>query len=112
MRPGIDVILDRIELDRHLQTASAVVTGEGSFDRQSLRGKAAVGVCRRAGAYGIPTFAVAGVSALTPAEARAAGFAGVCVLSDLEPDRERSMSRAAELLAAMGEKLARGWRRA
>jgi glycerate 2-kinase len=107
MQPGIDVILDRIELDRHLQTASAVVTGEGSLDRQSLRGKAAVGVCRRAGAYGVPTFAVAGVSALTPAEARAAGFAGIYTLTDLEPDPVRSMSQAAELLAAVSEKLAR-----
>ena len=107
MRPGIDIILDRVGLDRHLQTASAVVTGEGSLDRQSLRGKAAVGVCRRAGDYGIPTFAVAGVSALTPADARGAGFAGVYPLSDLEPDPSRSMSRAAELLAAVSEKLAR-----
>jgi glycerate kinase len=107
MQPGIDVILDRIELDRHLQGARAVVTGEGSLDRQSLRGKAAVGVCRRAEAYGVPTFAVAGVSALTPAEVRGAGFAGVRALSELEPDRERSMRRAAELLAAVTEKLAR-----
>jgi glycerate kinase len=107
MQPGIDVILDRIELDRHLQDACAVVTGEGSLDGQSLRGKAAIGVCRRAEVYGVPTFAVAGVSALTAAEARAAGFAGVYALSDVEPDRDRSMSRAAELLAMMGEKLAR-----
>jgi glycerate kinase len=107
MQPGIDVILDRIELDRHLQEACAVVTGEGSLDRQSLRGKAAIGVCRRASAYGIPTFAVAGISALAPDEAHAAGFAGVYALSDLEPDRERSMSQAAELLAVAGEKLAR-----
>ena len=49
MQPGIDVILDRIELDRHLQSARAVVTGEGSLDRQSLRGKAAVG-----GRVGVP----------------------------------------------------------
>jgi glycerate 2-kinase len=107
MQPGIDVIIDRIELDRHLQGARAVVTGEGSLDDQSLRGKAAIGVCRRADANGIPTFVVAGVSALTTAEARAAGFAGVYTLSDLEPDRERSMSRAAELLAEVAEKLAR-----
>jgi glycerate kinase len=107
MQPGIDVMLDRVELDRHLQEACAVVTGEGSLDRQSLRGKAAIGVCRRASAYRIPTFAVAGISALTPDEAQAAGFAGVYALSDLEPDRERSMSRAAELLAVAGEKLAR-----
>jgi len=107
MQPGIDVILDRIELDRHLQTASAVVTGEGSLDRQSLRGKAAVGVCRRAGGYGVPTFVVAGVSALTPLDVRAAGFADVFALTDLEPDPARSMSQAAELLAAVSEKLAR-----
>jgi glycerate kinase len=107
MQPGIDVILDRIELDRHLQTASAVVTGEGSLDCQSLHGKAVVGVCRRAGGYGVPTFAVAGVSALSPADVRAAGFADVFALSDLEPDPARSMSRAAELLAEVSEKLAR-----
>jgi glycerate 2-kinase len=107
MQPGIDVILDRIELDRHLQEACAVVTGEGSLDRQSLRGKAAIGVCRRASAYGIPTFVVAGISALAPDEAHTAGFAGVYALSDLEPSRERSMSQAAELLAVVGEKLAR-----
>jgi glycerate 2-kinase len=107
MQPGIDVILDRVELDRYLQEACAVVTGEGSLDRQSLRGKAAIGVCRRASAYGIPTFAVAGISALAPDEAHAAGFAGVYALSDLEPDRERSMSQAAELLAVAGEQLAR-----
>jgi glycerate kinase len=83
------------------------VTGEGSLDRQSLRGKAAVGVSRRASTYGVPTFVVAGVSALTPAEAREAGFADVSALSDLEPDPARSMSHAAELLAAVSEKLAR-----
>jgi glycerate 2-kinase len=107
MQPGIDVIIDRIELDRHLQGARAVVTGEGSLDRQSLRGKAAVGVSRRASTYAVPTFAVAGVSALTPAEAREAGFADMYALSDVEPDPVRSMSHAAELLAAVSERLAR-----
>jgi glycerate kinase len=107
MQPGIDVIIDRIELTRNLVGARAVVTGEGSLDRQSLRGKAAIGVRRRASAHGVPTFAVAGVSALTPAEVREAGFAGVYALSDVEPDTARSMSHAAELLAAVSERLAR-----
>src|SRR5689334_5441256 len=106
MRPGIDVIIDRIELDRHLSCACAVVTGEGSLDRQSLRGKAAIGACGRAGTHGVHTFTVAGVSALTPAEANGAGFAGVYTLSDLEPDPVRSMSHAAELLTKVGERLA------
>ena len=106
MQPGIDVIIDRIELDRHLLGACAVITGEGSLDRQSLRGKAAIGVCRRASTHGVPTFAVAGVTTLTPGEANAAGFAGVYALSDLEPDPARSMTHAAELLTKVGERLA------
>ena len=107
MRPGIEVILDLIELDKHLLGACAAVTGEGSLDHQALRGKGAVGVSRRAGAYGVPTFAVAGVSTLAPVEANTAGLAGVYALSDLEPDRQRSISRAGELLALATERLTR-----
>lgn len=105
MRPGIDVIVEHVELDRHLQNARAVLTGEGSFDQQSLRGKAVMGVCRRATAPGVPTFAVVGVSALASHEARAAGFADVYPLSDLEPHTARSIAGAAELLAMTTERL-------
>jgi glycerate kinase len=107
MRPGIEVILDVVELDKHLAGACAAVTGEGSLDHQSLRGKAAVGICRRAGAHGVPTYAVAGVSTLAAAEATTAGLAGVYSLSDLEPDRLQSISRAGELLALATQRLTR-----
>ena len=107
MRPGIELILDLIGLDRHLAGARGTLTGEGSLDQQSLRGKAPVGVCRRASRRHVPTFAVAGVSTLSPAEARAAGFAGVRMLRDVEPDPERSIRRAAALLTAVSEQLAR-----
>jgi glycerate kinase len=109
MRAGIEVILDLIELDRHLLGACAAMTGEGSLDHQSLRGKAAVGVSRRAGTHGVPTFAVAGVSTLDPVEVDTAGLAGVYALSDLEPDRQRSISRAGELLTLATERLTREW---
>jgi glycerate 2-kinase len=109
MRAGIEVILDLIELDKHLVGACAAMTGEGSLDHQSLRGKAAVGVSRRAGTHGVPTFAVAGVSTLDLAEVETAGLAGVYALSDLEPDRQRSISRTGELLALATERLTREW---
>jgi glycerate kinase len=107
MRPGIELILDLIELDRHLASARAALTGEGSLDQQSLRGKAPVGVCRRAGARRVPTFAVAGVSTLNPAEAHTVGFAGVYTLRNTEPDERRSLRRAAALLTTVTEQLAR-----
>jgi glycerate kinase len=105
MRPGIELILDLVDLDRHLVDARAAITGEGSLDHQSLRGKAAVGVSRRAGAHGIPTYAVAGVSTLPPAAARAAGLMGVYTLNEVEPDRRRCIERASELLSVATERL-------
>jgi hypothetical protein len=42
-----------------------------------------------------------------PVEANTAGLAGVYALSDLEPDRQRSISRAGELLALATERLTR-----
>jgi glycerate kinase len=107
MRPGIEMILDLIDFDEQLVGASAAITGEGSLDHQSLRGKAAAGVSRRAGAHGVPTYAVAGVSTLDQAEARGAGLAGVHTLSDLEPDRQRCMSQASDLVVLATERLVR-----
>ncbi|MEZ0354314.1 glycerate kinase [Mycobacterium sp. pR1184] len=107
MRSGIDMILELVELDQRLPGATVVVTGEGRLDHQSLRGKAPVGVCRRAHTYGIPTFAIAGVSTLTGAAARAAGFTAVRTLNELEPDLSRCTENAADLLSLATERLIR-----
>ncbi len=107
MRPGIDMILELVELDRNLADAKVVVTGEGSLDVQSLRGKAPVGVSRCAHKHGVPTFAIAGVSSLTGAQACAAGFAAVRTLTELEPDPRRCTQHAAHLLTRVTEALIR-----
>jgi glycerate 2-kinase len=109
MRPGIELILDMIGLGRNLLGAKLVITGEGSLDRQSLRGKAPIGVSRHAKEHGIPTFAVAGVSTLTKAEARAAGFARVGTLNEFEPNLNlgRCTKCAADLLTQVTEQLIR-----
>jgi glycerate kinase len=107
MRPGIEMILDLVELDRKLLGARMVITGEGSLDPQSLRGKAPVGVSRCAHARGIPTFVIAGVSTLTSAQARTAGFGAVRTLNDVEPDLSRCTANAAELLTTVTERLIR-----
>jgi glycerate kinase len=84
-----------------------VITGEGSLDCQSLRGKAPVGVSRCAHAHGIPTFAIAGVSTLTSAQVQGAGFDGVRTLNELEPDLSRCTKYAAKLLTLVTERLIR-----
>ena len=60
LRMGIDVVLDTVAFERQCQGASLVITGEGRLDSQSLRGKAVIGVARRARAQGVPVAALVG----------------------------------------------------
>ncbi|MFY0520309.1 glycerate kinase [Lysinibacillus sp. UGB7] len=41
---GIDIVIDAVQLKRHLVDAQFVITGEGKSDRQTLHGKAPLGV--------------------------------------------------------------------
>ena len=51
-RPGIGLVLELAGFDAALAGADLVITGEGSLDRQSLAGKAPVGVARAAARLG------------------------------------------------------------
>ncbi|WP_100499134.1 glycerate kinase [Geodermatophilus chilensis] len=105
LRPGIDLLLDLLGFDRLVAGADLVVVGEGSLDEQSLRGKAPVGVARRARAAGVPAVvAVCGRRDLDDAALREAGIDAAHALTDLEPDPERCMAEAEPLL----ERLAQG----
>jgi glycerate kinase len=106
-RPGVDLVLDFVGFGQAVRGAALVVTGEGSLDRQSLRGKAPIGVAARAGAAGVPVVAVAGRCLLSPAELAQAGIRAAYALSDLEPDPARRFSDAAVLLRRLGGRIAR-----
>lgn len=107
VEPGITYLLDLLGFARHLRGARLVVTGEGSLDAQSLRGKAPVGVARAAGRAGVPVVAVSGRRALTDEELREAGFAAAYALTDLEPDPARCMADAGPLLERLSEEIGR-----
>lgn len=61
LRPGIEVVLDMVEFESHLQDCDLVITGEGRIDGQSLGGKVPVGVSRRAKKQGVPVVAIVGI---------------------------------------------------
>lgn len=60
LKPGIDIVLQHIELKKHLISADFVITGEGRIDFQSIMGKTPVGVSKLAKEVGIPVIALAG----------------------------------------------------
>jgi glycerate kinase len=107
MRPGIDLILELVGFDDRLGDARLVITGEGSLDSQTLRGKAPAGVAAAAAAAGVRTVAVCGTSKLSPTDLHSAGFDAAYALTDLEPDVARCMAEAEPLLVQLGQEIAR-----
>ena len=74
LTPGIDLILNAVELEKELEDTDITVTGEGRLDHQTAMGKAPVGVTRLAKKYGSKVVAFAG--SVTP-EATACNAAGI-----------------------------------
>ena len=56
---GIDTCLDLIDFDKKVLDADLVIVGEGKLDRQSLAGKAPIGVAKRT-PVGVPVIAICG----------------------------------------------------
>lgn len=104
---GVDHVLDLVGLDTSLDGADLVVTGEGMLDRQTLSGKAPIGVLARARQRGIPVVAVCGHRTLTDEETARAGFTAVYALTDLEPDVQRCIAQPVPLLVRIGAELIR-----
>ena len=56
---GIDTCLNLINFDKKVADADLVIVGEGKLDRQSLAGKAPIGVAKRT-PVGVPVIAICG----------------------------------------------------
>lgn len=105
-RPGIDVVLDLVDLDGAVTGADLLITGEGSLDEQSLGGKTPMGVLNVGKAHGVPVIAVCGRTTLDPQTLRDTGFRATHALSDLAPDARTSMREAPRLLREVGHTVA------
>lgn len=60
LKPGIDIVLEAIELEQEVRDADFVITGEGLLDSQTAMGKAPVGVAKLAKKHGAMVLAFAG----------------------------------------------------
>lgn len=98
LRSGIEVMLEITGFAERMAGADLVITGEGSLDAQSLRGKAPMGVAQAAGAENIPVLAIAGRVVVDRDQLEAAGIDDSYALSEIEPDVQASMTNAGPLL--------------
>ncbi len=107
--PGIDAIMSQTRLTEAVTGANWVVTGEGSFDEQSLRGKVVSGVARIARAAGAKVAVCAGQVRLEPGRYREAGItvAVACMQPAMELDY--AIAHGAELLDCAARRFARDY---
>ena len=101
---GIDVILDLVGFDSHLIDADYVITGEGKFDSQSVKGKAPWGILQRAENRSIPVFLLCGDAD----NSQGSRFRQIFTLTSLEPDVEKCISNPAPLVKKLGTLIATG----
>lgn len=111
---GIDLVSRLTGIGPAMDEAELVVTGEGSFDHQSLRGKVVAGVAAAARDRGLPCVVIAGQISAGRREAAAAGVTEAYSLVDLFGGAERgglteAMRRPAEGVRAIAARLAGQW---
>ena len=94
---GFDLVAAAVHLASRLAAADLVITGEGSFDAQSLQGKVSGRIIEMAHAEGKRVIVLAG---------RAEGTAaGVRTLAELESDPAVTMANAGPLLTELAARL-------
>jgi len=109
LQPGVELVAEQAGLARALEGADLVMTGEGSMDGQSLRGKVPVGVARLAWEKGVPCIVLAGRLGPDYAAVHDLGVTAAFALSPGPVSLEESMKNALNWLADRAEAVARTW---
>ena len=109
--PGIELVQRLVGLSERVAAADLVVTGEGSFDPTSLSGKVVSGVAALAAEHAVPCIVLAGAVRVGRREAAAAGIEATYSLVEAV-GVEAALTRPAQELAALADRVARQWSRA
>ena len=110
-RSGGEIIFAAVDLPGALAEADLVLTGEGSFDFQSVRGKVAGGVAALATEHGVPCVVLAGQVSLGRQQAAAAGVDAAYSVVEQAGSVEAAMERPGDRLTELAARVAGEWSR-
>lgn len=110
LRSGITTVLDTVDFDRRAVGCDLVVTGEGSFDAQSLGGKAISGVAGRCQKLCVPAAVLAGRVALTPEQWAPLDLRAVRSINPAGATLEDARANAAAYYRTALETLLKEWK--
>jgi glycerate kinase len=108
---GIDLVLEETRLECEVAQAGVVITGEGSFDHQSLRGKVIAGVAGAARHHAVPCVVLAGRVTAGRWEQGATGVTESHSLVGHFGDVDLAMSEPARGLRELSARIARQYSR-
>ncbi len=109
---GVEVVAELVGLAESVQGADLVITGEGRFDAQTLRGKTPFGVARIARQQGVPVIVIAGTLGEGYQALYEHGIDAAFALTSGPMTLQQACSEAPRLLQERASDIARVWRMA
>ena len=107
---GVEVVAELVGLVEAVQGADLVLTGEGRFDAQTLRGKTPFGVARIARQHGVPVIVIAGTLGEGYQALYEHGIDAAFALASGPMTLEQACVEAPRLLRDRAGDIARVWR--
>ncbi len=104
LHPGFEIISDIVQLEKNVEWADLVITGEGKMDDQTLRGKAPFGVAKTAKKYNKTVIAFTGELGNNANSLYQFGFDALVPIADRKIPLEESLKRAPQLLIDASER--------
>ncbi|ROM83905.1 glycerate kinase [Pseudomonas brassicacearum] len=108
-RTGVEVVAQLVGLAAAVQGADLVITGEGRFDAQTLRGKTPFGVARIARQHGVPVLVIAGTLGEGYPALYEHGVDAAFALASGPMTLQEACADAARLLGERARDIARLW---
>ena len=109
-KAGVEVVAELVGLSEAVKGADLVITGEGRFDAQTLRGKTPFGVARIARQHGVPVIVIAGTLGEGYQALYEHGIDAAFALTSGPMTLEQACTEAPRLLAERASDIARVWR--
>jgi len=103
---GIETVMARSNLRQELESADWVITGEGSFDRQSLSGKVISGILKMARQTNTRVAVIAGQVNIPPAEYQKLGITAAIPTKPDDMPLDEALCQSRALLAAAVKRFA------
>ncbi|HAS3378816.1 TPA: glycerate kinase [Vibrio cholerae] len=109
LRPGIEIVLETVQLAYQVSDADLVITGEGRIDSQTVHGKTPMGVAKVAKRFDVPVLALCGCTSDNYQAVYQCGIDAVFAAVPRAMSLEDALKESDFNLADLAENVARLW---